>query len=175
MDRKLYPTARYPDGHPDLATGLNNLGGLLHDQGAYREAARRFREALEMNRTLYPARRYPNGHPKLALNLSNLAGALREMGAYAEARKTYEQAVQALRLTPHPVQFDQGPAVAMSLRPDPLTCNVLNHLARLTEKALPPRPALAELRQSEQVYALVAAVHDRLRGEALRRESDKLR
>ena len=29
MYKKLYPPEKYPDGHPDLATSLNNLGALL--------------------------------------------------------------------------------------------------------------------------------------------------
>ncbi len=35
MHEALYPKERYPHGHPDLATSLNNLGVLLQDQGAY--------------------------------------------------------------------------------------------------------------------------------------------
>src|SRR5689334_17612780 len=36
--QKLYPTSKYPDGHPDLATGLNNMGVMLHAAGSADEA-----------------------------------------------------------------------------------------------------------------------------------------
>ena len=38
MRQSLYPKDRYPQGHPDLASSLNNLGGLLFAQGSYGEA-----------------------------------------------------------------------------------------------------------------------------------------
>ena len=33
MRKKLYPASRYPQGHPDLAISLNNLGALLRARG----------------------------------------------------------------------------------------------------------------------------------------------
>ena len=38
MFQALYPKERYPQGHPDLAVSLDDLGGLLQAQGAYGEA-----------------------------------------------------------------------------------------------------------------------------------------
>ena len=38
MYQALYPKERYPQGHPALASSLNNLGCLLQDQGAHGEA-----------------------------------------------------------------------------------------------------------------------------------------
>ena len=35
MNEALYPKDRYPQGHPDLAPSLNNLGALLQAQGDY--------------------------------------------------------------------------------------------------------------------------------------------
>ena len=35
MRRRLYSEAEYPQGHPDLANTLNNLGALLNYQGDY--------------------------------------------------------------------------------------------------------------------------------------------
>src|SRR5262245_64161046 len=40
MLQKLYPKGRHPQGHPDLATSLNNLGALLEAQGEYARAER---------------------------------------------------------------------------------------------------------------------------------------
>src|SRR5262245_26078190 len=36
--KRLYPADRYPQGHPELAQSLNNLGGLLQSRGRYDEA-----------------------------------------------------------------------------------------------------------------------------------------
>ena len=36
--QKLYPATKFPDGHPDLATCLNNLGALLRAMGAFEKA-----------------------------------------------------------------------------------------------------------------------------------------
>ncbi len=38
MYRRLYPLARFPCGHPDLAGSLNNLGTLLKERGEYGKA-----------------------------------------------------------------------------------------------------------------------------------------
>jgi CHAT domain-containing protein/Tfp pilus assembly protein PilF len=93
MRRRLYPTDRYPQGHPHLALSLNNLGALLKDQGEYARALRYHEQALAMRRRLYPTDRYPQGHPHLASSLSNLGGLLRDQGECARARPYYEQAL----------------------------------------------------------------------------------
>jgi len=48
MYRSLYPKDRYPQGHPDLAQSLNNLGFLLQVQGEYAKAEPYYRDALAM-------------------------------------------------------------------------------------------------------------------------------
>jgi CHAT domain-containing protein len=52
MYRKLYPPGRYPDGHPDLARSLNNLGSLLQDRGELAWAEPLLRDALAMYQRL---------------------------------------------------------------------------------------------------------------------------
>src|SRR5262245_24707541 len=44
----LYPKERYPQGHPDLANSLDNLGVLLRDQGDYGGARGYLERALAM-------------------------------------------------------------------------------------------------------------------------------
>src|SRR5260370_36526095 len=46
----LYPKEKYPQGHPYLASSLNNLGCLLRAQGEYARAEPFCREALKMYR-----------------------------------------------------------------------------------------------------------------------------
>ena len=77
MCESLYPKARYPQGHPDLAISLNNLGALLQAQGSYGEARGYFERALAMHQSLYPKDRYPQGHPDLAISLNNLGSCSR--------------------------------------------------------------------------------------------------
>ena len=64
MYQKLYPKDSYPQGHPDLATSLNNLGFLLQAQGEYGKAEPFFRQALAMYQKLYPKEKYPAGPPR---------------------------------------------------------------------------------------------------------------
>src|SRR5205823_6063956 len=72
MRRRFYPAERYPDGHPDLAISLSNLGVLFESRGEAAQAEPLLREALTIDRKLYPVERYPDGHPELAVGLSNL-------------------------------------------------------------------------------------------------------
>jgi CHAT domain-containing protein len=48
----LYPKDKYPQGHPDLANSLNNLGALLDAQGEYGPARTNFERALAMYQDL---------------------------------------------------------------------------------------------------------------------------
>jgi CHAT domain-containing protein len=48
MYQDLYPRERYPNGHPALATSLNNLGSVLLAQGEYGKALVQFTLALKM-------------------------------------------------------------------------------------------------------------------------------
>jgi hypothetical protein len=53
--RQLYDKAQFPDGHPNLASSLNNLGVLYHAQGKWADAEpcsrRRWRCASACSRT----------------------------------------------------------------------------------------------------------------------------
>jgi tetratricopeptide (TPR) repeat protein len=92
--RKLYPARRYPQGHPDLARSLNNLGFMLWTQEEYGPALDYFRQALRMNQQLYPKERYPQGHEDLATSLYHLGALLQAQGQYDQALDSYRQALQ---------------------------------------------------------------------------------
>ena len=66
MYQSLYPEERFPQGQPDLAVALNNLGRVLLDQDSYDEARRYCERSLAMREKLYPKGAYPQGHPELA-------------------------------------------------------------------------------------------------------------
>jgi tetratricopeptide (TPR) repeat protein len=93
LRQKLYPVAKYPDGQPDLANSLNNLGLLLQEQERYAQALPYLEQALAMYQKLYPATKYPNGHPDLALNLRTRGVLLLAQGQYAQALPYLEQAL----------------------------------------------------------------------------------
>jgi CHAT domain-containing protein len=91
MRQALYPKERYPQGHPDLAQSLNNLGYLHLAQGDYAKALPLFERALAMRERLYPEARYPQGHPDLALSLNNLGSLHWTQGDYGKARPLFER------------------------------------------------------------------------------------
>ena len=116
MYRQLYPTEHYPQGHPDLATSLNNLGGLLKSRGEYAAAEPFYRDALAMRRQLYPKEHYPQGHPDLAQSLNNLGGLLQARGESAAAEPLLPRRPGHAPAALPPERYPQGhPHLATSL------------------------------------------------------------
>jgi CHAT domain-containing protein/Tfp pilus assembly protein PilF len=93
LRRRLYPEKRYPDGHPDLALSLNNVGYLLQSRGEVAKAEPYFRQALAMREKLYPVARYPKGHSNLALSLSHLGFLLQTRGELIQAEPFLRRAL----------------------------------------------------------------------------------
>jgi tetratricopeptide (TPR) repeat protein len=85
MDRRLYPKARFPDGHINLADSLNNMANVLLYRGEYARAEAFNREALAMLRRLYAKEKSPEMTGALAVSLGDLGLTLRLQGRYAEA------------------------------------------------------------------------------------------
>jgi CHAT domain-containing protein len=85
MYHKLYPPERFPQGHPELARSLHNLGSLLQARGEYIQAEPFYRDALAMRQKLYPPKRFPQGHPELARSLNSLGSLFHSRGEYAQA------------------------------------------------------------------------------------------
>jgi tetratricopeptide (TPR) repeat protein len=112
----VYPKDKYPQGHPDLAMTLHNVGFLLQDQREYAKALPYFEKALAMRQRLYPTDKYPRGHPDLASSLNNLGGLRQALGDYGKALSYFEQAVAMYaRLYPRD-EYPQGhPHLAISL------------------------------------------------------------
>ena len=74
--------------HPDTATSLNNLAGLLQAQGEFAAARPLFERALAREKVLGPE------HPDTAMSLNNLAHLLhRAQGELAAARPLCERAL----------------------------------------------------------------------------------
>jgi CHAT domain-containing protein/Tfp pilus assembly protein PilF len=112
----LYPSTKYPDGHPDLATTVNWLGALLNACGEYARGQAYCERALAMFERLYPATRYPAGHPMLAVSLKSLGEVLQARGESARAQPYYERALAMYeQLYPVARYPDGHPELALSL------------------------------------------------------------
>jgi tetratricopeptide (TPR) repeat protein len=114
--QRLYPTDKYPQGHPDLAASRRHLGMVLQAQREYGQALASYKQALEMNQRLYTTDKYPQGHPYLAQSLHNLGSLLHEQGDYGRALGYHKQAL-AMRQRLYPAdRYPQGhPDLAQSL------------------------------------------------------------
>jgi CHAT domain-containing protein/Tfp pilus assembly protein PilF len=95
--QQLYPKSRYPDGHADLASALNNLALLLLRQQDYTGAQAYFQQSLEMRQALYPKEKYPKGHAQLATIRHNMGSLLLDQGDYAGALGYFQRALDMRR------------------------------------------------------------------------------
>jgi CHAT domain-containing protein len=134
--RRVYPPDRSPNGHPDLANGLDWLAHLLKESGELERAEALHSEALAMYRKLYPPARYPAGHPSLAKSLNNLGHLLQVRGELAQAEPLLREALAMRQKLYPPARFPAGhPDLAQSL-------NNLGYLFR----------ARGELARAEPLY-----------------------
>ena len=69
--------------------GNQVLAGVLSDQGRYKEAERKHREALQLCETMLEKE-----HPSTLASMNNLAGVLRDQGKYEEAEIKHREALQ---------------------------------------------------------------------------------
>jgi CHAT domain-containing protein/Tfp pilus assembly protein PilF len=106
--QRLYPKSQYPEGHAQLAIGLNNLGLLLRRQTDYEAAWDYFQQALAMRHALYPKERFPHGHREVAGTLSELGSLLRDQGDYPGARRYHEQALAMCQALYPKAKFPDG-------------------------------------------------------------------
>jgi CHAT domain-containing protein len=111
IQQQLYPQARYPQGHPDLARSINNLAFLYQGQGEYSKAEPLHVRALKMLETLYP-----QGHPDLARSLNNLGLLHEAQGEYGKAEPLFARALMMREALFPRTRYPQGhPDLAASL------------------------------------------------------------
>ena len=128
----------YPDGHPDLAEGLNFLGGLAFRRGNYIEAEKHWLEALDIReRTL------DDLHPDRAQSLTNLGALNAVRGKHDAARSLFSRAL----------------TIWDSILPadDPRLASTRNNLANLYW-------AEGQLDDAESLYRRALAVQDSVLG-----------
>jgi tetratricopeptide (TPR) repeat protein len=125
--------------HPDVATVLHNLAGVLWEQDELGTARSLHERALAIReKVLNPE------HPSVATSLNNLAGVFREQGDLVMARPLYERAlaIRQTALSPqHPdlARSLTNLATAMFEQGDPTGARPLFERAMaIREKTLPP-------------------------------------
>ena len=77
------------ESHFYVATSLNNLASLYHNQGNYSAAEPLYRRALEIRKNLLG-----KSHPDVAQSLNNLASLYRDQGNYSAAEPLYRRALE---------------------------------------------------------------------------------
>jgi CHAT domain-containing protein len=108
LRRALFPRDKFPQGHPDLAEGLNNLAGLHRAAGEHGKAEPLCREALDMRRDLCPKERFPNGDPYLAQSINNLGVLYQDAGEYGKAEPLFREALEMYRALLPKERFPDG-------------------------------------------------------------------
>src|SRR5271166_4290232 len=122
-----------PD-HPEVATDLNNLAGLLQATNRLAEAEPLYRRALAIDEASFGP-----DHPEVATDLNNLALLLRATNRLAEAEPLYRRALA----------IDEA-----SLGPDhPTVASFLNNLAQLLR-------ATNWLAEAEPLYRRALAIDE---------------
>lgn len=116
--------------HPDVATGLSNLAGLLQDVGEAAKARLLLERALAIDEKVHGLE-----HLKVGIRLSNLGPVLRHLGELAQARQMVERALAIKQTTCGP----EHPDVATDLSNLALVLRDLGEAAQalpLAERAL---------------------------------------
>jgi tetratricopeptide (TPR) repeat protein len=106
--------ARQDGNEAAVATTLNNLGVLHHDQHQMDDARQAYEEALKIRREL--ARENPETYlPDVAMTLNNLGNVHRDQNRMDDARQAYEEALKAYRELARKDPENYLPYVAMTL------------------------------------------------------------
>ena len=160
MRQKLYPLQQFPQGHPDLAASLINMGDVLRSLVRLEPALKHYQKALAMYQKLYPAKQFPQGDAELARSLNNMGVILESLGRPQAALEHYRQALAMCQKLYPLKQFPDGHAnLATSL--DNMG-GVLRSLSRLEpalelyQQALAMRQKLYPLKQFPQGHTELA-------------------
>jgi CHAT domain-containing protein len=106
LQRRVYPRAEYPNGHPELAATLTTLGTFLQLQGEPHRGLPYAEQAVAMYRALYPT----DSNPNLAAAVHGLGMLHRACGDYAPARAAMREALAMRRKLYPPERYPQGHA-----------------------------------------------------------------
>jgi serine/threonine protein kinase len=140
----------FPPEHSEISTGMNNLAGLLRDQGNASDSEPIYRELIRLRRA-EPVT--PDSQLSLGTALNNYAMLLRDLGRYDEAEPLFREALKILQKTlpiddPQTARVMQNLAGVLQLREDPSKLEEAENLLRQgleMRRRLPPgHPMIAE-------------------------------
>jgi CHAT domain-containing protein len=160
----------FPDDNPFVARGLLNVGLLARDAGDEAGMVKAILEATAMFRRLFPG-----GHPDAAQALRALAQLHGKHKDYAQALQNNAEALQMLRDVPAVRPFHHARLTATSLRPLPITVELLNDRAGYLIHWGSDQGKVPYLEDGERLLALAADVQDRIRDEVLSGDDSKFR
>jgi Tfp pilus assembly protein PilF len=126
--------------HPDVATSLNNLAGLLYTQGKYDEALIYANQSLDINKRVLG-----NEHPSTLRSIALVASILKTKGDYAAAEPFMRQVISGRTR----ILGSEHPDVATSL----------NNLAGLLQTQGKYNEAEPLYQQSLAIWRKVCAIH----------------
>jgi tetratricopeptide (TPR) repeat protein len=156
--------------HPDTATSLNNLAGLLLDQGDLVGARPLYQRALTIREKVCGPE-----HPDTAMSLNNLALVLKEQGDLVGARPLYQRALAVAERVlgpdhPRTARSLNNLAILLNAHGDPVKARPLYERAlAIAEKVLGPEHPdtarsldnLANLLQDQGDLAGARPLHER--------------
>ncbi|MBU0639346.1 MAG: serine/threonine-protein kinase [Planctomycetes bacterium] len=129
----------YGDDHPDIAVNIDNLAGVVANQGRYREAEALYRQSLAMRRKLLGDK-----HPEVAVSLHYLAWTLTQLNDYDQAEPLLHEALAIRQQALSEEHQDVGLTMALLARvhmarhdaaqAEPL----LREYLRIRRRVLPP-------------------------------------
>ncbi len=108
IGRALYPRSEFPNGHPELAASIQNVGLMHLLAEEFADAEPLLWEALRMNRALFPREKYPQGHLHLAANVLWLGQLYGNLADYSRAEPLCREGLAMRRALYPPKDFPQG-------------------------------------------------------------------
>lgn len=80
---------KYGEGHPDVATSYNNIGGVYDSQGDYAKALENYERSLKIRLGIFG-----EDHPDVATSFNNIGAIYNSQGDYERALENYEKALK---------------------------------------------------------------------------------
>ena len=140
----------YGPKHPDIASSLNNLAGLLQTTNRFSEAEPLYRRALTILE-----KSFGKNHPRVATNLNNMAVLFYATNRYSDADWSFRRALRIL-------EKSLG-------QTDPYVANVRGNLAELLDEMGQSSDALTLESMPERGQSLDGSAASRSLWQSVRR------
>lgn len=91
IQQRRYPKVLYPDGHPEVARALLDLGATQTSLEKHPDASDNLLKSMKIWETVYPAEDFPQGNSELASCLNALGIVSLLKGQFSQAVETFER------------------------------------------------------------------------------------